>query len=82
MKLKNVKLQRIVELAKQLSPLEKIQLIEQVLPDLEEPLKTNSEESTLLSAYGSLVDLGDAPSEKEIDEVRQEVFGGFPREDI
>ena len=65
----------VLKLAKQLIPLEKVQLIKQVIPDLESPLEALGKENHLLqSAYGICVDLGPAPSAEEIDEARSEVF--------
>ena len=82
MKNKSVTLEQVIDLARQLSPFEKVRLIEQVVPDLEAPLKAASTKTIpLSSAYGSLSELGDAPSKEEIDEMRQDVFGNFPRED-
>ena len=34
------------------------------------------------SLAGLLADLGPAPSEEDIDEVRREMWGNFPRDDI
>lgn len=79
----SVTLEQVLKLAKQLSPLEKVQLIEQVVPDLEAPLEAFSKgRRPLRSARGICADLGPAPSVEEIDEVRKEMFSNFPREDI
>lgn len=78
-----VTLEQVLKLANQLSPLEKVQLIEQVAPDLEAPLEAFSKgRRPLQSARGICADLGPAPSSEEIDEVRKEMFKNFPREDI
>ena len=83
MESENVTLEQVLKLARQLSPLEKVQLIEQVIPDLEAPLETLSKRKRpLRSARGICADLGPAPSAEEIDEVRKEMFKNFPREDI
>jgi hypothetical protein len=71
----------VLNMVKQLSPLEKVLLIKQVMPDLEASLK-NAERRPLESAYGICSDLGVAPSSEEIDEVRRELFENFPREDV
>ena len=82
MESENVTLEQVLKLAKQLSPLEKVQLIEQVAPDLEAPLEAFSKgKRPLQSAYGICADLGPAPSAEEIDEVRKEIFKNFPREE-
>ena len=36
---------------------------------------------TRKSSWGSLADLGSAPSAEDIDEMRREIWGGFSRED-
>ncbi|MFA6110275.1 MAG: hypothetical protein WDA75_16035 [Candidatus Latescibacterota bacterium] len=74
---------QVVELARQLTPLEKVQLIEQVTPDLEDPLKAAPHGAPRLqSAYGLCARLGTAPSEADLDSLRQEVLQGFPRGDL
>ena len=78
-----VTLEHVLKLARQLTPLEKVQLIEQVVPDLEAPLEALGKgRRPLRSARGICADLGPAPSAEEIDEVRREMFNNFPREDI
>jgi len=79
----NVSLEQAIRLAKQLTPLEKVRLIEQIIPDLAAPLETVSRKPRpLRSAYGVCADLGTAPSAEEIDELRRELFSGFPRQDM
>ena len=82
-----VSLEQVLTLAKQLTPVEKIQLIESVMPDLKTFLQTqmksaNINRHPLRSAYGICADLGPAPSAEDIDEMRREVFKNFPREDF
>ena len=78
-----VTLEQILMLAKQLTPLEKAQLIENMVPDLKVSLQSVSiGRRPLRSAYGICADLGPAPSAEEIDEMRQELFKNFPREDF
>ncbi len=60
-------------LALELSPLDKVRLMEQVASTLEHELAGN-DVKPLPSLYGSLADLGKAPSAEEIDEVRREIF--------
>jgi hypothetical protein len=74
-------LQEVLQLAKQLTPIDKVRLIQQLTPDLERELsliKPPSKKSLL----GLCTDLGKAPSETEIDQTRHEVWNNFPREDI
>ncbi len=66
-----VTLEQVLTLAKQLTPLEKVQLIENVLPDLKASLPAVSiGRRPLRSAYGICADLGPAPSAEDIDEMR------------
>ena len=58
-------LQEVLQLAKQLTPIDKVRLIQQLTPDLERELsqiKTQPKKSLL----GLCADLGKAPSETEI----------------
>ena len=71
----------VVEQALQLSPLERIRLIERVLPTLEGELSPKPH-TPLRSLYGALAHLGPAPSAEEIDEARREAWANFPRDDI
>lgn len=80
---KGITLEYIIKLARRLTPIEKFQLIEKVIPDLEAPLKkSHAEIQPLRSAYGSLSDLGPAPSDEDIKKTRLEFLSDFPREDI
>ncbi len=72
--------EQIVALAKQLSPVEKLHLVERVIPDLE-ALVQGSQSAKPASLYGALADLGSAPSAKDIDEIRRDMFQNFPRHD-
>ena len=77
----------VLGLAKQLTPLEKVQLIERIIPYLEASLEgTNASTSVtkrpLRSVYGLCADLGEVPSAEDIDEVRREILESFPREDM
>jgi hypothetical protein len=76
-----ITLEQVIFLARQLPPLDKIRLIEQMAPEIERdllgqrPLKRKS-------LLGLCADLGSAPSAGEIDQIRREMWTGFPREDI
>ena len=52
---KNITLDQVLTLARQLTPLEKVRLIEGVVPDLEGPLKIASEEVRESGILGSLI---------------------------
>jgi hypothetical protein len=74
-------LEAVVELVKQLSPIDKVRLLERVIPDLEAAIG-GTERKPLRFSYGALADLGSAPSAEDIDQVRREMWRGFPREDV
>ena len=83
MAIEQVSLEQVLHLARQLSPLEKVKLIEQVIPDLENHLSPQgTPRRPLRSVYGLCADLGAAPSAEDIDEMRQEVFSDFVEKDI
>lgn len=82
MKSENTSLKNVLHLAKQLTPLEKVQLIEGIVPDLEASFETaeavqESPNLPLHSVYGLCADLGPAPSAEEIDDSRREIFERF-----
>ncbi len=71
-----ITLEQVLDLARRLTPLDKVRLIKGVVPDLEAPLSAVADAHLpLQSAYGICADLGPAPSAADIDEVRQEPFG-------
>ncbi len=73
----------VLSLAKQLTPGQKLRLIEAIIPDLEEPLQQAEEEQKpLRSLYGLWKDFGVSISAEDIDDARREMWGRFPREDI
>ncbi|MDQ3705686.1 MAG: hypothetical protein M3437_10775 [Chloroflexota bacterium] len=76
---KAVTLDEIVQLTRQLSLLDKVRLIEQLAPQIEQELKVvQPAERTPLRGLWKGVDI----SEEEIAEARREMWGSFPREDI
>ena len=86
---KAVTLDQVITLARQMSPLEKIRLIKQIAPEIEHHMQQQSADQPglahpkpLRSLLGLCADLGPAPSAEDIDHVRQEMWGDFPREDI
>lgn len=74
-------LENLIKMAKQLSPLEKLRLVEGVLPDIEAGLEA-AEAPDLKSLHGTLSTLGPAPSAEDIEATRREMFQDFPRNDI
>lgn len=74
-----VTLEQVLSLARQLPPLDKVRLIEHIAPDIERDIRRHK---PLKSLLGLCADLGPAPSAKDIDEVRREMWKDFPREDI
>jgi len=74
-------LEEVLGLAKQLDPVDQLRVVEHLASDLE--AKIGSEEKIpLRSLYGALAHLGPAPSAEDIDEVRREMWKGFPRDDV
>jgi hypothetical protein len=78
---KTAVLDDLIKMAKQLSPLEKLRLVEGVLPDIEAGLQA-AEGPSLKSLHGTLSSLGPAPSAEDIEMVRREMFENFPRTNI
>ena len=76
MELQNASLQNVLHLAKQLTPIEKVQLIERIVPDLEAHLEVVdtsqiSPKLPLRSVYSLCADLGPAPSAEDIVEIKK-----------
>ena len=73
----------VLGLAKQLTPVQKLRLIEAIVPDLAGPLnQVGEEQRPLRSLYGLWKDLNFDVSAEDIDEARREMWGQFPREDV
>jgi hypothetical protein len=73
----------VLSLAKQLTPVQKLCLIGEIVLDLEEPLQRAEDgERPLRSLYGLWKDFGVSISAEEIDKARQEMGGVFFRQDI
>ncbi|MBD2522218.1 hypothetical protein ACEYW6_08365 [Nostoc sp. UIC 10607] len=75
-------LQEVIKLAKQLSSVDKVRLIQQIAPDIERELTEKLSTFPRQSLWGLCADLGNAPSTEEIDIDRSEEWANFPREDI
>ncbi|WP_427161007.1 hypothetical protein ACQFX9_05170 [Aliinostoc sp. HNIBRCY26] len=74
-------LQEVIDLAKQLSTVDKVRLIQQIVPDIEQEL-IHEIPTPRQSLWGLCADLGKAPSADEIDAARFEEWATFAREDI
>ncbi|MBP0029259.1 hypothetical protein [Roseofilum sp. Guam] len=74
-------LEQVFKLAKQLSLIDKVRLIEKITPEIEREVA----QTTLIpqrSLWGICSHLGTAPSAEDIDNARVEAWSCFPREDI
>lgn len=74
-----IDLRRILELTQDLSLLDKVRLVERMMPQIEHEL-AGATKAPKKSLLGICKDLGPAPSAETIDEVRREVWRNFPRE--
>jgi hypothetical protein len=74
-------LEEVVALAKQLSPRDKVRLIERLARSIESDL-LSARPTSRKSLFGLCSDLGPAPSADEIDEARRQEWASFPREEI
>ena len=74
-----VTLEQVIALARQLPPLEKVRLIKRIALEIECDIRQQRPFKSLL---GLCADLGPAPSAEDIDEIRLEMWAGFPRGDI
>jgi len=74
-------LEQVVSLARQLPPVEKIRLIERLVPEIERDM-LGQRPPRRKSLLGLCADLGPAPSAEDIVEIRREMWADFLREDI
>ena len=74
-------LEQVLTVANQLSPIDKLKLVKQLMGTLE-PTAIVGEVKPKVSSWGALAALGTAPSAAEIDEVRQEMWAGFGERDV
>lgn len=74
-----VTLQEVLELTKRLSLVDKVRLIEQVAPQIEQELK--GAQPVKRTPVGGMWK-GLNVTDEEIEEARREMWGNFPREDI
>jgi hypothetical protein len=78
---KAVTLEQVLKLTKQLSLLDKIRLVEHVVPQIEREVKATQSQSVPRQPLRGMWK-GLAITEEEIDAARQEMWSNFPREDI
>lgn len=74
-----MQLQEAINVVNNLSPLDKVKLVEHVMETLKADLV---KQQPLKSAYGLWADLKVDISEDDIAEARREMWNNFPREDI
>ena len=74
-------LEEVLELARRLSTVDKVRLIERVSPQIEAELSVQAR-APRRSVWGICRDLGPAPSADSIDDARREMLAGFPRGDV
>jgi hypothetical protein len=72
-----VTLDEVLQLAAQLSPVDKVRLIERIAPQIERELKPLTPRESLRGIWQGL-----NITEEDIAEARREMWGNFPREDI
>ncbi|MBW4591373.1 MAG: hypothetical protein KME46_00230 [Brasilonema angustatum HA4187-MV1] len=70
-------LQEVLKQALQLSTVDKVRLIEQIAPEIERELIDNPS-TPRKSLWGLCADLGQAPSQSEIDAARTQEWANFP----
>ncbi len=73
-----VTLDYVLKLTEQLSPLDKVRLIERVAPQLERDLQANDGPRRSLRGLWKGVDI----SAEDISEIRREMWANFPRTDV
>ena len=78
------KFEAVLEQAFELDTLDKLRLIEKVAPKIEEEVRNARPESARshASLWGSCREMGPAPSAEDIQDARQEMLAGFPRDDV
>ena len=74
-------LAEVTALARELSPLDRLRLIEALATALERDWQLQAP-GPRRSLYGLWQELGPAPSADDIDQARREAWASFPREDM
>ncbi len=74
-------LEAVLAQAYELSTLDKVRLVEKVIPKIEQDIQTAQAQSARAypSLWGICRGLGPAPSAEDIDQARQEMWAGFAR---
>ncbi len=70
----------VLDLLRQLPPRERLRVLAQALPEVEQEL--SGESGSLRSLRGLWKDLGFDISAEDIDRARREAWANFPREDL
>jgi hypothetical protein len=78
---KPIQLEEALVLALQLSPLDKVRLLERVALTLENDLSAG-QDMPFETFKGALAHLGSAPTDEDIAEARRDMMNNFPREDF
>ncbi|HEX8683129.1 MAG TPA: hypothetical protein VF707_12495 [Ardenticatenaceae bacterium] len=72
-----VTLDEVLQLAAQLSPVDKVRLIERIAPQIERELTPSIPRKSLYGLWKGI-----NITEEDIAEARREMWGNFPREDL
>ncbi len=75
-------LEQVRRLAAKLSPEEKTRLAQWIEETSGEEVDDAARTKLRRSLYGLCADLGPGPTDEDIEDVRREMWTGFPREDI
>lgn len=82
---KSITSEQVIEMLKKLSPIERLKVISEVLPETEQDIEdelTDKKYSKKRSLYGLWKGMGFDVTAEDIAEARKEMWGNFPREDI
>lgn len=72
-----ITLETVLQMAQQLSPVDKIRLVERIAPEIERELRAKAPRESLRGLWKGW-DVTDA----DLTEIRQEMWANFPRTDI
>ncbi len=76
-----ISLKSVITLAQQLSPVDKVRLVEQLMTSLEHDLQT-ALKTPKEDLYGLWADMNITISDNDIEAVRREMWQNFPREGL
>ena len=74
-------LDQVLAMARRLSTVDKVRLIDRLAPQIEQDLM-EMRPTSYKSLYSVLADVGPAPSAEEIDAARREAWAGLRHEDV